>query len=223
MLPTSICRSSSSLRPVKSQFAFAQHRRRPLALGDVLASTHQAHRPSLSILKNLPVLLQDFDAAVCHDNPVFDLGRRTLFERSLKSRIHFRTIVRMNKFDKACTPRVKIGGVSLKYAVCLFGPGYVKTGQLSFPTAYFCHRLGLDQSGAFRLQLLCDPVLLPLAGSEGFFRLFVFGDIPQNAGNAIDSSWTVDRQVGAGEVPDTQSGVLRLAFIADDVAGKALI
>jgi len=126
------------------------------------------------------VLLQDFDAAVSHDNPVFDRGRRTLFERSLKGRIHFRTILRMNKFRKAWTPGVKIGGVSLKYAVCLFGPGYVKTRQLGFPTAHFCHRLGLDQAGAFCLQLLCDLVLLPLTGSEGLLRPLPLRDVSRN-------------------------------------------
>src|SRR5208337_3326017 len=43
-------------------------------------------------------------------------------------------------------------------------------------------------------------------------------------GNAIDPSWTFYRQVGAGEVADTESGVvLRLGLIADDVAGKTLI
>ena len=52
-------------------------------------------------MKNLPVLLQNFDAAVCHDNPVFDRGRCTFFDRTLKGRINFRTILRMNKFHKA--------------------------------------------------------------------------------------------------------------------------
>src|SRR5580704_6621678 len=128
-------------------------------------------------MKNLPVLLQDFDAAVCHDNPVLNRGRRTLFERSLKGRIHFRTILRMNKFHKAWTAGMKIGGVSLKDAVCLLGPGYVKTRQLGFPTTYFCHRLSLDQAGAFCLQLLCDLVLAPLTGSEGFLSKPALRDV----------------------------------------------
>ncbi len=153
---------------------------------------------SLSIVKNLPVLLQDFDTAVCHDDPVFDRGRRAFFERSLKGCIHFRTILGMNKFHKAWTTGVKMRGVSLKDAVCLLGPGYVKTRQLGFPTAYFCHRLGLDQAGAFYLQLLCDLLLLPLTGSEGFFGLFALGNILHNAGNAVDSGGTFNRQVGNG-------------------------
>src|ERR1700733_4564435 len=149
-------------------------------------------------MKNFPVLLQNFDAAVCHDNPVFDRGRRTLFERSLKGRIHFRTILRMNKFDKTWTRGVKIGGVSLKDTVCLLGPGYVKTLQLGFPTAHFCDRLGLDQAGEFYLQLLCDLVLLPPTGSEGLFRLFALGDVLQNTSDPVDATGAFDGEVGYG-------------------------
>src|SRR5580692_5240869 len=152
-------------------------------------------------MKNLPVLLQDFDAAVCRDNPVLDRGRRTLFERSLKGRIHFRTILRMNKFHKAWTPGVKVGGVSLKNAVCLLGPSYVKTRQLGFPTAHFCDRLGLDQAGAFCLQLLCDLVLLTLTGAEGFFGLLAFSDVLNYARSMVDAVGTLDGKIRYRYIP----------------------
>ena len=90
----------------------------------------------------------------------------------------------MDKFHKMRTTGLKIGGISLKNSVCLFGPSSLEAWQLGFPTAHFCYGLSLDQAGTFRLQLLCDLVLAPLTGSQGFFHLLTLRDVRSHCKHA---------------------------------------
>src|SRR6202795_784292 len=107
------------------KFLFGSH-----AFGNVTASARNTNRLSLFIMKNLPALLEEFDAAIRHDDPIFDRARRALVEARYKGCIHFRAILRMNEFKELWTRGVETRRVSLKDSVCLLWPNHVQALQL---------------------------------------------------------------------------------------------
>ncbi len=48
--------------------------------GDVTTGAHNTNRISSFIMKSLPSILENFDAAIRHNDPIFDRGRRALVE-----------------------------------------------------------------------------------------------------------------------------------------------
>src|SRR5580700_7093964 len=87
--------------------------------GDVTASARDANHLSFFIMKGLPVLLENFDAAIGHNDPIFDRRRRALVEGRRKGCIHFRAILRMNEFAELWTRGVETRRIRLKDTVCL--------------------------------------------------------------------------------------------------------
>src|SRR5580704_2561590 len=87
--------------------------------GDVTASARNTNRLSFFIMKSLPALLENFGAAIRHNDPIFDRARRALVEGRYKCCIHFRTVLRMNEFAELWTGGVETRRISLKDAVRL--------------------------------------------------------------------------------------------------------
>jgi len=72
------------------------------SFGDVAASARNTNGLSFFIMKSLPALLENFDAAIRHNDPILDRARRALAEGRDKGCIHFRAFLRMNEFTELC-------------------------------------------------------------------------------------------------------------------------
>jgi len=96
------------------QFLLGSH-----TFSDVSASARNTDRLSFFIMKSLPALLDYFDAAIRHNDPVFDRARRPLLEGRYKGSIHFRAVLRMNEFPELWTVGVETRRIRLKDTVCL--------------------------------------------------------------------------------------------------------
>src|SRR6202035_2144797 len=93
---------------------------------DVAASARNPNRLSCFIMKCLPAFFENFDAAIRHNDPIFDRGRRALVEGRFKGCIHLRAVLRMNEFAERWTRGVETRGIGLKDAVCLLGPNHLQ-------------------------------------------------------------------------------------------------
>src|ERR1700692_1085681 len=87
--------------------------------GNVKASARNTNRLSFFIMKSSPALLENFDAAIRHNDPILNRARRALVEGRYKGRIHFRAVLRMNEFAELWTRGVETRRISLKDAVRL--------------------------------------------------------------------------------------------------------
>jgi len=89
------------------------------AFGDVTASAATRTGFPSSSMKSLPALLENFDPAIRHNDPIFDRARRALVQGRYKRCIHFRAVLRLNEFAELWTGGWKPDGSVSKDAVCL--------------------------------------------------------------------------------------------------------
>src|SRR6202030_4530708 len=82
--------------------------------GDVTANARNTNRLSFFIMNGFPALLENFDTAIRHNDPIFDRARRALIEGRYKGCIHSRAVLRMNEVAEPRTRWVETRGISLK-------------------------------------------------------------------------------------------------------------
>src|SRR6185295_6441458 len=115
-------------------------------------------------------------------------------ERSFDSTDHPLPIVRMNEFERLLA-EVKFLWLKPEDAIELVGPGYCARFYIPVPTANTGQALSFGQ--------------LTLATLERFLRAFLFGDVVQNTGGAINAMGAFDREQRYGD--------LALAFLEKNI------
>ena len=113
---------SPALLVVQTQELAGQAAEFPLgahAFGDLAASARNTNRHSCLIMKSLPAFFENFDAAIRHDDAIFDHRRRALVEGRYEGGVHFFAVLRMNEFPELWARGVETWRISLKDAVGL--------------------------------------------------------------------------------------------------------